>query len=135
MSIVKSKTIQVTFTIVAVAVLLGCNLSSPCRQVETNRFKSPDGKVDAVIIKKDCGATTSESYNVFVVASGKEAKGADLVFKADHVEGLYISWRQPKFLDINYNQARIFQFMNFWQSKDVDSLRYVVEVRETALSH
>ena len=38
-------------------------------------------------------------------------------------------WSKPRKLEIRYDQARIFSFVNFWQSKDVDNFKYVVEVQ------
>ncbi len=133
-SIKKIRFVEVLVAIAFVAVIFGCNLSSPCNQIEANRIKSPDGTVEAVLVKNDCGATTSESLSVFVVGSGKETEESDLVFKADHTDSLSLLWRETNFLEIKYKQARIFQFTNFWQSKDVDNFRYVVEVREISLS-
>jgi DNA/RNA-binding domain of Phe-tRNA-synthetase-like protein len=117
-----------------IAITTGCGFSSPCNETQVERVKSPDGKVEAVLVKKDCGATTSESFNVFIVGSGNKTEEKDLIFKADHVDGFSLTWRDSKFLEIKYKQARIFHFMNFWQSKDVDNFAYVVEVRETLLS-
>ena len=134
MSIKKIRFVEILVAIAFVAVFLKCGLSSPCNQTEANRLKSPDGKVEAVQVKSDCGATTSESISVFVVGSGKETEESDLVLSADHTESFSLLWRESKFLEIKYKQARIFQFTNFWQSKDIDNFSYVVEVRETPLS-
>lgn len=117
-----------------IAVTAGCGFLSPCTETQAERVKSTDGKVEAVLVKKNCGATTSESFNVFIVGSGNKTEEKDLIFSADHVDGFSLSWRDTKFLEIRYKQARIFQFTNFWHSKDVDNFAYVVEVRETPLS-
>jgi hypothetical protein len=117
-----------------IVVIYSCGFASPCQETEAQRSLSPDGKVEAILVKKNCGATTSESFNVFIVAIGNNAKKKDLIFKADHLDGFTLSWRDSRFLEIKYKQARIFYFMNFWQSKDVDNYAYVVEVRETPLS-
>lgn len=134
MPIMKIRTMQYLVMIALITILSSCSLSSPCNQTEVERVKSTDGKVQAVLIKSDCGATTSVVYSVYMVGAGKKAEEKDLLFKADHIEGFSLFWREPKFLEIKYKQARIFQFMNFWQSKDVDNFAYVVEVRETPLS-
>lgn len=123
------------FVISAVtSILYGCGLSSPCNQIEVKRVGSVDKKVEAVLIKNDCGATTSDVYSVSIMGIGEKLNDKNIVFKADHIEGLLILWRGEKFLEIKYKQARIFHFTNFWQSKEVDNFSYIVEVRETSLS-
>ena len=107
----------------------GC---SPCSYEETVRIKSPDGKVEALHVGGNCGATTSFSENVFIVPIGDKTpkpKGDYQTFIADHVDGLNLVWREPKVLEIHYNEARIFKFTNFWQSKKVDDFSYVIEIR------
>lgn len=107
----------------------GC---SPCEFNEVDRIKSTDGIVDAVHVRGNCGATTSFSENVFIVQNGAKTpapKERYQVFSADHVEGLKVKWREPRVLEIYYKEARIFQFTNFWHSKDVQNFSYVVEIR------
>ena len=107
----------------------GC---SPCSYNEVVRIKSPDGKVEAVHIRGNCGATTSFTENIFIVPAGEKTpkpKDDYQRFLADHVDGLELEWREPKVLEIKYNVARIFKFTNFWQSQKVDHFRYVVEIR------
>ncbi len=96
------------------------------------RIKSPDGIVDAVHVQGNCGATTSFSEHIFIVQSGTKTpppRKRYQVFSADHVKGLRVKWREPKVLEIHYKEARIFDFTNFWQSKDVQNFSYVVEIR------
>ena len=111
--------------------IFACSLLSPCSQSEVERVKSPDNKVEAVLVKNDCGATTSETYNVYVVSIGEKIVKNKSVFNADHVDNLSLFWRKAKYLEIKYNQARIFHFENFWQSKKVENFSYVVEIRES----
>lgn len=53
----------------------------------------------------------------------------DCIFAADHIKGLNIHWKEPQLLEIQYDEARIFQFKNFWQSAEVQNFRYVLEIR------
>ena len=124
------KTLVIALFSLVIVALFGCGLSDPCSRKEVSRVTSPDGKVDSVVIKIDCGATTSESYNVFIVGNGMAVKESDLVFQADHMEDISISWREPPLLIVKYTKARIFQFRNFWSSKDVDDFNHVVEIHE-----
>ena len=41
----------------------------------------------------------------------------------------------PRFLELAYQQARIYQFCNFWNSRDVKDFQYVVEIRLTPPQH
>jgi len=134
MPIIREVSIQFTFIIIFSALFFGCGLFLPCNEFELKRIASPDDQVEAVLVKKDCGATTSESLNVFIVNKGGKTEEKDLVFQADHIMDFSLSWRKAKFLEMRYRQGRIFQFTNFWQSKDVDNFSYVVEIRETPLS-
>jgi hypothetical protein len=83
-------------------------------------------------VRGNCGATTPFSESIVIVPTGNstsELKDDHSLFLADHVSGLKLTWREPKVLEIHYDEARIFHFSNFWQSKLVDNFNYVVEVR------
>ncbi|QOX77906.1 hypothetical protein FY034_02760 [Trichlorobacter lovleyi] len=112
--------------VLAVFVVLGCN---PVSREELKRTTSPDSIVDAVLVQVNGGATTSFIYELYVVKKGANITEGSALLRADHVDGLLISWRQPKLLDIKYAEARIHQFTNFWHSKDVNNFKYIVELR------
>ncbi len=96
---------------------------------EVYRVTSPDGIVDAVMIRKNAGATVPFVYEVHVVPKGEKTKEDLEKFVADHVTDLEIGWQKPQLLRISYGQARIFTFSNFWQSAEVQDFKYVVELR------
>jgi len=106
-------------------------LHAPVRVEEIERVSSPDIAphmiVDAVITQSDAGATTSFVYHVFLVPKGHVPEKEDEVFTADKVRDLRVTWREPRFLEIRYERARIFYFRNFWTRKKM--LSYVVEIR------
>ncbi|MFN8969884.1 MAG: hypothetical protein ACK5XR_14415, partial [Pseudanabaena sp.] len=54
---------------------------------------------------------------------------------ADNAEGLRITWIENKILEIDCKSARIFRFSNFWQSKEVQDYRYIVEIRISPNCH
>lgn len=96
---------------------------------EINRFISPDGKVETILIEKDGGATTSFAYNIYIVPKdGKYQKGKE-IFIADNIQNIRIEWIKDKLLQISFDKARIFHFSNFWQSKEVKNYMYIVEIR------
>jgi hypothetical protein len=111
-------------------ILLGCKAMDPCQQTEVLRKNSPDKVVDLVVVEKDCGATTAVSTLVFIVPAGKSTDEFNPIFKADHVDGLNVSWGAPNKMDIAYKRARIFSYTNFWQSRYVQNFNYIVSIRE-----
>jgi hypothetical protein len=56
-------------------------------------------------------------------------EGQRALFTADHQEGLELSWRGPKLLEIRFTKARIYHFTNFWQDRAVQNFTYIVELR------
>jgi len=93
------------------------------------RISSPDGRVEAVWIKVDGGATVDFSYNLFVVPVGGKPKNGTQILVADRVKNLTVKWREPKRLEVIYDAARIFNFFNFWHDRDLDNYGYIVEIR------
>ena len=112
----------------------GCNAIPlfETSSTEHYRVKSPDGEVDAVLMKSDGGATTSFSYSLFLLPKGTSRKKLSLDYSqliADRAESLKITWIENKILQIDCKSARIFRFSNFWQSKEIQDYRYIVEIR------
>jgi len=70
---------------VALAIVAPAGCSSGCANRVTNRVSSPDGARDAVVFTRDCGAGTTGSVQVEIVASGAvpEDKPSSL-FIIDH---------------------------------------------------
>ena len=86
----------------------------PLELKEIARATSPDGAVDAVMIRTNCGALCSFGYSVFVVPKGQPAP-SDLkqnVFSADDMVGERFVWKQPHLLSIGYDKALIYAFRN-----------------------
>jgi len=96
--------------------------------VERTRVTSPDGIVQAVIVERESDATVPTPMELYLVRTNHSLSGEPVVL-GDRFENLQVTWREPRFLELRYEKARIFRFTNFWQSSDVDQLRYVVEIR------
>ena len=81
---------------------------------EIARAISPDGKVDAVMIRDNCGAPCSYGYSVSVVPRGmnpsKDSQGD--IFYAEDMEDAKLTWKQPHLLSIAYRKALIYKFRN-----------------------
>ncbi len=124
-----SKSFQVLMLAFLIVMSVACSNGTSCESAEVIRTTSPDQIVDAVIEKTNCGATTSYSYRVFLTKHEDELP-ENHVFLSDKTENLHIEWEQNKRLKINYDKARIFEFKNFWQSKNIDDFGYIVEIEE-----
>lgn len=97
---------------------------------EILRIPSPDNRVEAVLTEISGGATTSFVYNLYIVPSKTEiSKKTHELFRADHVDEIRVFWSEVKLLKIQYREARIFHFKNFWQSEEIENYSYVVELR------
>ncbi len=109
-------------------------LSASCDTKEIMRLSSPDNRVDSVTITKDCGATTSRSYRIFLVPKDENVSWFDsYIFKADRISDLEVIWAKNKELVIQYATAQIFDFTNFQymflSNKNRDGL-YKIDITE-----
>jgi hypothetical protein len=96
---------------------------------EISRVSSPDSVVDAVLVEVNGGATTSTEYYLYIVPKGEKYKKGYQSLVIDHDKGLKIFWKQDKFLVIEYDEGRILQFRNYWEAREVQNFKYVVELR------
>jgi hypothetical protein len=123
-------TYKIIFAIFILFLLIGCSKISPCEQSELLRVTSPDNRVDAVLLRINCGATTDYSYKIYIVPKASSTKKTNPIFVADKLDGELVKWSSTKNLLINYRQARIFNFTNFWHVRDLDNFNYIVSIRE-----
>ena len=105
----------------------------PWASEEIERVISPDSVVEAVLKKRSGGATVSTTYEVYIVPRGAQPKGRSR-FAAKNASGLELVWRQPRFLEIRYEQAKIVRFVNWWGASALEDGRYVVELRLVPLT-
>lgn len=99
---------------------------------EIMRVKSPDSKVDAVVITRDVGATSAEATFIYLIPHGRKINENDddnTVFIGDYVKNLNVLWSEWRFLEIHYDEARISKFKNYWESQEVDDYHYHVEIK------
>lgn len=102
--------------------MTGCTDDSDlCSLDQVKSEVSRDGKINAVVMIKDCGATTSAAYYIFLSAVDDYFDKENPVFLADRVEDLSITWIKNYELLITYSSARIFQFKNFYYSAKTGS--------------
>ena len=122
-------------------VICGCGptsvvprLAGSWEYIETARVKSPDSLVEAVLVTGDAGATTSTITKLYLLPAGGSCDPTDEIqnkarFAGDHIKNLQVSWKSPKLLEIQYDEARIIHFHNQWYHPEVQNLRHVVELR------
>ena len=92
--------------------LNSCQHKRLCDEDVINRKPSPNNTVDAVVITKDCGATTDVAYYVYISQQGKKDFNHP-VFVADKVHNINIHWKSSNTLIISYDRARIFKYKTF----------------------
>jgi hypothetical protein len=113
----------------AVVLVMVVGLASCAKDRETVRTRSPDGKVDALLVERETGATVATPVLLYIVKAGDPAGSGEPVLLGDNFDGLSIKWAAPKLLSVTHKKGRIFKFTNFWESRAVDDWSYVVEVR------
>jgi len=114
--------------------LAASRLIFPVHQTEVARVTSPDGQVDAVAERIECGAPCSSGYAVSVVPKGvaHPTEAIQRVFLADDIVNPQLKWSEPHILDIGYDKVVIQNFHNvaypLGRPGNVESWRYTVEV-------
>jgi hypothetical protein len=91
------------------ALAASCFLSS---RDEVARVTSPSGRLDAVLVETNGGATTSFGYQAYVVPRGsKNSRGPQVAFlygavRSTHAWGANLKWEGPSRLVIEYLEAK-----------------------------
>jgi len=82
--------------------LLGCSAAPLCENAVRMRLPAPDGKRDALVFTRACGATTGESVQLSVVVTGEVPEGTGNVLIADGVPASAVSarWQGPRVLAV-----------------------------------
>lgn len=107
----------------AVCVLLGAlsACSGPCTTTVVRVAKAPDGQHAATLFHRDCGATTSFSTQISVLATGGKVSGGGNAFIADDNHDAAavgpwrgswadVQWLSPNHLLVRYAaKSRIFK--------------------------
>ena len=81
-AIVSIKIIVFVTLVIIVLIFIGAWLfrNFYCEDVMLMRKASPDKKLEVVMIRGDCGATTSYDYNVYIVPAGDDYDEKNRVF-------------------------------------------------------
>ena len=88
------------------ALTSGC-VGSLCANSVTERVSAPDGKHDAVVFTRDCGATTGFSTQIAIVnAKADVPNDAGNVFVAPDESVVRIAWAGPDTLIVQHAVPR-----------------------------
>jgi len=89
---------------IALIALGGC--TADCKDTVVERLLSPDGKHEAVLFQRDCGATTGFTTQISVVEPGEKVSGGGNTFVADddHGKARVGAWEGP-WAEINWLSA------------------------------
>ena len=96
---------------------------------EVARASSPDGKVDAVLVTHDTGATVPTPTELYITSKGAKPRSDERVLRAEHVRDATLTWQADRLLELSYGTARIYTFKNVWFSPAVDNYEYRVEIK------
>jgi hypothetical protein len=133
-------------TCTTISALAGCNGAPKTRTFwgsEESRVTSPNGQLDAVMIRDDGGgAAGGWEWYVYIVPKGSrvDESKAHAIFNAGTLTGGKLVWGQEHRLEIRYDIAYINQFRNLWGSYEIDRAgnaggnEYLVEIRLTPSS-
>ena len=125
----------------AICLLAGCRetlTGEIPRDLEEARVTSPNGRLDAVLVREDGGgAAGGWEWYVYVVAKGSavDERNSHSIFNAGTLRGEKIVWNQQHLLEIRYDIAGINQFRNLWGSDEIHNVgstgerEYLVEIR------
>ena len=122
MSLGRRVTYIVVSFLVGVAATIGApklawyagNYIFPIGLEEIARVASPDGVIDAVVIRENCGVPCPFGYSVFLVPKGRNAPNdfGEAVFRADSMVDEKLTWKPDHILEIAYSKAEIYAFRN-----------------------
>jgi len=115
----------------------GCDPITQCSYTEHRRLTSPTGAIDALIVEGGCGATTSGSTMVYIVAAHQSFDGnasfdpslAMFRATADTLNDFRFAWVGNEVFEIRYEKVRIFSFTNFGEIREPDGSKKEYEIK------
>lgn len=135
----------VCLTIIALF-LVGCEAGhtvTASSYSEEARATSPNGQLDAVLIRTDGGgAAGGWEWYIFIVIKGRpvDISHSRSVFNAGTLTDCKLVWVHANLLEIHYDIASINEFRNIWalseaeHGRNASSSDYFVEVKLTPTS-
>ncbi len=93
-----------------IAVIGMAMLAASCspKMKENLRVRSPDGSVDAVIAERLTDATVATPTEIYIAGRDVTPTATGLLFRADQVDGLEVTWSGGDSLMVSAAAARTF---------------------------
>jgi hypothetical protein len=117
---------------VVIGPLIGCDdRAVPNRDVfsvsaEQSRVTSPNGQLDAVLVRDPYGGAVGGgiNWNVYITTKGTpiHMKADHELFQADPLTGGQLVWKRDRLLEIHYDIADIQKFRNLWGLDEVEDV-------------
>ena len=93
---------------------------------EFSRQTSPDGILDAVVIRRNPGAFSSYLYELYLVPKGRKAGEDPAIVNTSEGDAIRVDWDKAHFLGVNTGNSHIKFFGNLWYSNQAPN--YYVEL-------
>jgi len=95
---------------------------------EVGRLTSPDGVIDAVVMRVNPGAFSSFLYNLYLVPKGtRKIEGVEApILSTSGGDAPTVRWDKSHFLTVDTDDSQIMSFGNLWYSQKVND--YYVEL-------
>jgi hypothetical protein len=116
----------------ALVIILGALASGCVSQDEVARSASPSGRVEAVLVERNGGATTSFGYEVFLVPSNQPARRGRQVaslygaVRNESAYGVNLRWDDEHTLALEYLEAKQAELVRSDAIVNADSVRVVL---------
>jgi hypothetical protein len=130
---VRCRTLAALLLLLAAVFLVFHACASTFGYKEVARVGSPDGTVDAVLLRDGrFGATVGYIYALYIVPSDDRIFGDEdkYVLGADHLDeyGMQLTWQGAHVLQVRYESAGIRGFKQEWASEGVGTGTHRVRV-------
>jgi hypothetical protein len=113
-------------------VIAGCDdRATPDRSAystasEQARVTSPNGQLDAVLVREPIGGAIGGgvNWNVYITNKGApiQVRLAHEIFQADPMVGGQLTWEGSHLLEIRYDVAKINEFRNLWGLHEIEDV-------------
>lgn len=90
---------------------------------------APGGKVQAVRVNREAGATVSDSVYIYIVPKGERLSWTTRSsIRLNRYSDVTMNWGSERELNITYRAADVLEFEKTWNSLEVDGGRYHVQL-------
>lgn len=103
-----------------------------CESKVDQRVSNDIKTLEAVLVEKSCGALTDYRYVLSIVNVGEEPSKKNQIAIFDRVEdSLRLNWKTSNILDVNYDEARILEYRNYYYPHEMKDPNDFVRILES----